>query len=55
MSDEVIRGYTGEMKNFLEAIEYGKKTETTFELARDIIHVIYAAYQSAEEGRTIEL
>ncbi len=55
ISDEVIRGYTGEMKNFLEAIEYGKKTETTFELARDIIHVIYAAYQSAEEGRTIEL
>ena len=55
ISDEVIRGYTGEMKSFLEAIEFGKKPETNFDLAYNIIRVVYAAYQSAEEGRRIEL
>ena len=55
VSDEVIRGYTGEMKSFLESIAYGKDTETSFELAYDIIRVIYAAFRSSEEGRRIEL
>lgn len=55
VSDEVIRGYTGEMKAFLEAMAYGTKTETPFELAYDIIRVVYAAFRSAEEGRRIEL
>ena len=55
VSDEVIRGYTGEMKSFLEAMEYGTKTETSFELAYEIIRVVYAAFRSAEEGRRIEL
>lgn len=55
VSDEVIRGYTGEMKAFLEAIVSGKKPETSFELASEVIRVIYAAYRSAEEGRRIEL
>lgn len=55
VSDEVIRGYTGEMKSFLEAMEYGTKTETSFELAEQIIRVVYAAYRSAEEGRRIDL
>lgn len=55
VSDEVIRGYTGEMKAFLEAMAYGTKPETSFELAYDIIRVVYAAFRSAEEGRRIEL
>ncbi|MDD6212966.1 MAG: Gfo/Idh/MocA family oxidoreductase [Clostridiales bacterium] len=55
VSDEVIRGYTGEMKSFLESMAYGTPTETPFELAYDIIRVVYAAFRSAEEGRTIEL
>ena len=55
VSDEVIRGYTGEMKAFLEAIAYGTKPETSFDLAYDIIRVVYAAFRSAEEGRRIEL
>ena len=55
VSDEVIRGYTGEMKSFLEAMAYGKQTETSFDLAYEIIRVVYAAFRSAEEGRRIEL
>ena len=55
VSDEVIRGYTGEMKAFLEAMEYGRVPETSFELAYDIIRVVYAAFRSAEEGRRIDL
>ena len=55
VSDEVIRGYTGEMKSFLEAMAFGKKTETSFDLAYDIIRVVYAAFRSAEEGRRIDL
>lgn len=55
VSDEVIRGYTGEMKAFLEAIAYGREPETSFELASEVIRVVYAAYRSAEEGRRIDL
>ena len=55
VSDEVIRGYTGEMKSFLESMAYGTRTETPFELAYDIIRVVYAAFRSAEEGRRIDL
>ncbi len=55
ISDEVIRGYTGEMKSFLSSMAYGTPTETPFELAYDIIRVVYAAFRSAEEGKTIYL
>ena len=55
VSDEVVRGYTGEMKSFLEAMEYGTKPETSYELAYDIIRIVYAAFRSAEEGRRVEL
>ena len=55
VSDEVIRGYTGEMKAFLEAMEYGTEPETSFELAYEIIKVVYAAFRSSEEGRRIDL
>lgn len=43
------------MKSFLESMAYGTPTETPFELAYDIIRVVYAAFRSAEEGRRIEL
>ena len=41
--------------SFLESMAYGTPTETPFELAYDIIRVVYAAFRSAEEGRRIEL
>ena len=54
VSDEVVRGYTGEMKSFLESVAYGREPETGFDLAYEAIRVVYAAYQSAEEGRRID-
>lgn len=55
VSDEVIRGYTGEMQNFAETVAYDLEPVSNFRLAYDVTRVLYAAYQSAEEGRRIEL
>lgn len=54
VSDEVIRGYTGELKDFLESVAYDTEPDSNFDLAYMVMKVIYAAYQSAEEGRKIE-
>lgn len=55
VSDEVIRGYTGELQDFIECIGYEREPLSGFDLAYQSIQVIYAAYQSAEEGRRISL
>jgi len=54
VSDEIIRGYTGELQDFMETILYDKVPSSDFELAYTTIKVLYAAYQSAEEGRRID-
>lgn len=53
VSDEIIRGYAGELKNFMECIAYDRQPDSDFDLAYDVMRVIYAAYCSAEEGRRI--
>lgn len=55
VSDEVLRGYVGEMQDFIECVVYGRRPLSGFDLACETIKVIYAAYRSAEEGRAIEL
>lgn len=54
VSDEIIRGYTGELQNFMETIAYDKVPTSDFALAYETAKVLYAAYQSAEEGRRIQ-
>lgn len=54
VSDEVIRGYMGELQDFMEAIAYGREPASGFDLAYETVKVLYAAYQSAEEGRRID-
>ena len=54
VSDEVIRGYTGELQDFMETIAYDKTPVSGFDLAYETAKVMYAAYQSAEEGRRID-
>lgn len=54
VSDEIIRGYMGELQDFVETVAYDKKPSSDFELAYETMKVVYAAYQSAEEGRRIE-
>ncbi len=55
VSDEIIRGYTGELQDFMECVADDREPESDFELAALTADVLYAAYQSAEEGRRIPL
>ncbi len=53
LEDEIIRGYTDEMRDFIESIYYGRMPKSTFDLAYDTTKIIYAAYKSAELGLAV--
>lgn len=53
VNDEFIRGYTGELQNFMDAVAYDLVPDSGFSLVYDTVRIVYAAYQSAEEGRRI--
>ncbi|MDD6211872.1 MAG: Gfo/Idh/MocA family oxidoreductase [Clostridiales bacterium] len=53
VSDEIIRGYMGELQDFVETVAYDRVPTSDFDLAYQSLKVMYAAYQSAEEGRRI--
>lgn len=55
VSDEVIRGYLGELQDFMEAVAYDRAPASDFSVAYETMRVVYAAYRSAEEGRRIDL
>ena len=55
VNDEVIRGYVGEMQNFVETVAFDREPTSNFRLAYDVTRVLHAAYVSAEEGRRVEL
>ncbi|MCL2074842.1 MAG: Gfo/Idh/MocA family oxidoreductase [Betaproteobacteria bacterium] len=55
LEDEIIRGYTDEMRDFMDAILYDREPKSGFGLARDTAKIIYAAYMSAEIGGKVEL
>ena len=55
IADEMIRGYTNEMQDFMECISYDREPQSGFQLAYDTIKVTYAAYASAELGERILL
>lgn len=55
LEDEIIRGYTDEMRDFMEAIYYDRQPQSGFKLAYDTIKIIYAAYKSAELGHAVKL
>jgi predicted dehydrogenase len=54
VSDEVIRGYLGELQDFMEAVAFDREPAAGFPLAYETAKIMYAAYQSAEEGRRID-
>ena len=54
VSDEIIRGYMGELQNFMETIANDEEPLSGFDVAYETTKVMYAAYQSAEEGRRID-
>lgn len=56
LDEDMARGYVGELHDFMRCITGEKeKPESDFQLAYDTVRVIYAAYQSAREGRRILL
>ncbi len=55
LEDEIIRGYTDEMRDFIESIYYHRIPKSGFDLAYDTVKVIYAAYKSAELKMPVEL
>jgi len=55
VADEILRGYTGEMQDFMEAVYFDRGPKSGFMLAYETIKVIYGAYLSAELGKRISL
>ena len=55
VGDEVIRGYAGELRDFLECAAYDREPLSGFDIAYETTQVIYAAYLSASEGRRVEI
>ena len=53
IADEVLRGYTDEMQDFMECIYYDREPKSGFKLAYDTAMITYAAYASAEAGKKI--
>ena len=54
VSDDVIRGYQGEMQDFMDAIANDREAAAGFDVAYETARVMYAAYVSAEEGRRFD-
>ncbi len=55
LEENIMRGYLGELRNFLSCLLSGEEPESGFQLARDSIRVIYAAYRAAQEHHSVTL
>lgn len=55
ISEEIQRGYAGEMQDFMECVAFRRQPRSGYQLARDTMRVLYGAYLSAAEGRRITL
>ena len=53
--DEIMRGYTDEMKDFRQCIMYDREPKSDLSMAYETARIIYAAYMSAETGHVVEL
>ncbi|MBM1106247.1 Gfo/Idh/MocA family oxidoreductase [Aurantibacter crassamenti] len=53
--EDWFRGFAQEIQDFIHAIQENREPLSGIDLAVDCVNVIYAAYQSAEEGRIIHL
>ncbi len=54
VSDEIVRGYMGELQDFVECVAFNREPCSNFQLAYETTRIMYAAYQAAEEGRRID-
>lgn len=49
LPDEIMRGYTNEMQDFMECIAEDREPRAGFDVAKEAIKTIYAAYVAAEQ------
>ena len=55
VADEMLRGYCNEIVDFMGAVINDREPEGCFELAAQVMKVVYAAYYSDEIGKRIDL
>ncbi len=55
IDEEWMLGYPQELRDFVEAVIHDREPLADGQLGREVVEVIYAAYQSAEEGRRVTL
>ena len=53
LSDEVLRGFTNEMQDFMESVYFEHEPMSGLDIANLTMKVIYAAYLSAEQGKKV--
>lgn len=54
-TENIEKGYVGELQDFAECAAHGRDPVCGIDLAADTVQLIYAGYISAEEGRAVEL
>jgi len=53
--EDWFRGFAQEIEDFVYAIRDNREPRAGIDLAVDCVNLIYSAYLSAEEGRTVNL
>ena len=55
VADEMLRGYCNEIVDFMSAVIEDREPEGCFDLAAQVMKVVYAAYYSFEIGQRVDL
>lgn len=55
VADELVRGYYGEIQDFMECIRDNREPVSGFALAKEAMEIVSLAYCSAEQGKRIDL
>lgn len=55
VAEETVRGYYGEMQDFMECIRDDREPRVGFEIARAATELVQVAYCAAEQGRRVEI
>lgn len=55
VAEEILRGYTYELQDFMEAVAFDREPLSGFDLACETIKIIYASYLSASKGRIVQI
>lgn len=55
VDEEFLLGYPQEIRDFVESVALDRPPRSTGRLGLEVVRLMYAAYQSAEEGRSISL